>query len=97
MGSIQSGLACAFSDAAPSYSSALNALANTIGAVAGICGPLIVGVLTTLWPENNGIWGWRASFIITAAMTVFALIMWYFFQVSDIVPELNNPAPKKTA
>jgi MFS family permease len=94
MGAIQVSLACAYTDVAPEYSSAINSLGNMISAVAGIFGPIIVGVLTTKWPENNGIWGWRVSFIITAVMSAFSLVLWAIYQTSDIVPALNNPTPK---
>ena len=40
-----------------------------------------------------GIAGWRASFILTSAQSAFALVMWYYFSVSHVIPALNTPAP----
>ncbi len=93
LGAVQVALPCAYTDVAPSFSSSFNSLGNTMGALAGLCGPMIVGYLTTRWPENNGIWGWRIVFMMTAAMCCASLGLWYAFQTSEIVPELNTPPP----
>jgi MFS family permease len=91
LGAVQVGLPCSYSDVAPNFSSAFNSLGNAIGAVAGIAGPLAVGYLTSRWPENHGIWGWRAVFVMTALMSAISLYMWSLYQTSDIVDELNSP------
>ncbi len=91
-GAVICGLACAYSDLSPNYSSILNSIGNTIGAVAGIAGPLVVAAFTEAYP---GVWGWRLAFLLTAVMAAGALVMWYFFQTSEIVPELNTPVDKK--
>lgn len=44
MGAAQSGLGCAYSDVSPTYSSALNSVGNTVGALAGIVGPIVVSL-----------------------------------------------------
>jgi MFS family permease len=80
---------CAYSDVAPNYSSALNSIGNTIGALAGIVGPLVVAEFTTRW---EGAWGWRLSFFITAIQAAIALVFWSIYQTSKPVPELNLPA-----
>ena len=38
---------------------------NTLGAIAGVAGPIAVASFTDEW---NGIWGWRAVFFLTGAM-----------------------------
>ncbi len=86
------GLSCAYSDLSPNYSSILNSIGNTIGAVAGIAGPLVVAALTEAYP---GVWGWRIAFLLTVLLAAVALTMWHFFQTSEIVPELNTPEVKK--
>jgi MFS transporter, ACS family, solute carrier family 17 (sodium-dependent inorganic phosphate cotransporter), other len=92
MGASQIGLGCAYSDVAPNYSSALNSVGNTIGSVAGIVGPLVVAAFTASTP---GVWGWRYAFFLTGGMAIFALVLWWKFQTSEPVPELNSPTPKK--
>ena len=82
-----SGFLCAFLDIAPNHSALLNSIANTVGSVAGIVGPIVVGYLTTEYP---GILGWRLVFMLTAAQCMLALVLWYYFQHSDIIPEINT-------
>lgn len=53
-------------------------------------GPILVAQFTQLIP---GLWGWRWVFIMTDVMCIIALVFWYCFQTSDIVPVLNNPTP----
>lgn len=36
--------------------------ANTVGAIAGIVGPIIVSAFVSAWP---GVWGWRLAFLLT--------------------------------
>jgi len=91
MGASQSGLACAYSDVAPNFSSALNSIGNSIGAAAGIVGPLMVAAFTE---KYEGAWGWRLSFFVTNIFVVLSLISWSVYQTSKAVPELNTPAPR---
>jgi MFS family permease len=88
LGASSTGLGCAFSDVAPNYSSALNTVGNTIGAVAGIIGPLIISALVE---QYEGSWGWRYAFFLTAGQVAIALAMWYKYQTSQPVPALNEP------
>jgi MFS transporter, ACS family, solute carrier family 17 (sodium-dependent inorganic phosphate cotransporter), other len=88
----QSGLGCAYSDVAPNYSSTLNSIGNTIGAIAGIVGPIAVAAFIETYPGTTG---WRAAFFLTAGMAVFALIFWSIYQTSLPVPALNLPTPRK--
>lgn len=90
-GAINVSLHCIYSDVAPTYASALNSLGNCIASVAGICGPAFVGVLTTRYPENGGIWGWRWTFIITACMSAVSLPLWAKNVRADVVDALNTP------
>eukprot|EP01034_Spumella_vulgaris_P044742 gene44742-55674_t len=66
-GACVAGLNCAYSDMSPNYSPIMNAIANSVSAVGGFVGPLVVAALTTAYP---GIDGWRAAFYLTAAMAV---------------------------
>ena len=91
LGAAQVGLNCAYSDVAPNYSSALNSIGNTIGAIAGIVGPLVVAEFTT---EYEGAWGWRYSFFLTAGLAAIALFFWSKYLTSEPVPALNMPASK---
>lgn len=93
LGLSQCGLACAYLDVAPRFSSSLNTVGNTIGAIAGIVGPIVVSYCLEEWP---GMMGWRVVFIITACMCAIAMFFWALFQTSDIVPELNTPLPKSS-
>jgi hypothetical protein len=93
-GAVGSGFACAFLDIAPNHSPLLNSITNTIGSGAGILGPIVVGLMTSAYP---GIVGWRLVFFITAAQCVFALVLWYFYQHSDVIPEINIVRVKVSA
>lgn len=64
---------------------------NTIGAVAGILGPIIVAACTDTWP-NDG-YGWRVAFFITFALSCVSLILWFRNVKAEIVPVLNSPLP----
>lgn len=83
-----SGLNCAFLDISPRFSSTINTIGNTVGAIAGLLGPIIVSALTT---AIEGKWGWRLVFILTAGLGVVSVIVWSIFQTSDIIPALNTP------
>lgn len=91
-GAVQSGVGCAYSDVSPNYSSSLNSVGNTIGAIAGIAGPLIVSACLD---ENPGIVGWRVAFFITAGFAAIALAFWSKLQTSKIVDVLNTPCAKE--
>ncbi len=67
--------------------------ANTIGAVAGIVGPIVVSAFVEAWP---GVWGWRMAFLLTGGMCTLAMTLWYKYIKSEIRPELNTPAPLRT-
>lgn len=88
-GATHSGVACVYMEVTPNYSSVLNAIGNAVGAVSGIVSPILVALCTTRWP---GAWGWRMVFFITFAQCLLAMVVWAFFQTSDIVPQLNTPA-----
>jgi MFS family permease len=83
-----SGLNCAFLDISPRFSSTINTIGNTVGAIAGLLGPILVSGLTT---AIEGKWGWRLVFILTAGLGVISIIVWSIFQTSDIIPVLNTP------
>lgn len=63
---------------------------NTVGAIAGIVGPIVVSAFVTAWPGSAG---WRAAFILTFGMSAFAFLVWYVYIKAEIVPALNTPAP----
>mmetsp|Transcript_9413 Transcript_9413/g.14194 ORF Transcript_9413/g.14194 Transcript_9413/m.14194 type:complete len:528 (-) Transcript_9413:55-1638(-) len=93
-GASQSGVACAFLEVTPIYSSTLNTIANLFGSLAGIVTPMAVSFLTTLMPKHNI--GWKVMFLFTTVQSVVALILWHVYQTSNVVPILNSPRPKKT-
>lgn len=88
-GSCQSGIACAFLDVSPRYSSTLNSCANVFGSLAGVTTPIVVAAFNERYPGPEG---WRRVFMLTFAQCVVASIMWYHYQTSSIVPVLNNPS-----
>lgn len=88
MGSVQSGLSCAYSDVSPNYSSVLNSVGNMMSATAGIVGPLLTAALLDTYP---GILGWRLLFLITLGMAGISLTLWSIWQTSEVVPALNKP------
>lgn len=63
---------------------------NTIGALAGILGPIIVAWCTETWPENGE--GWRVAFFITFLLSCASLVLWFAMVKAEILPALNNPA-----
>lgn len=87
-----SGLNCAFLDISPRYSSTINTIGNTVGAISGLLAPIIVSALVT---AIEGKWGWRLVFMLTAAMGVVSIVVWAIFQTSDVIPVLNTPVETK--
>ena len=83
-----SGLNCAFLDISPRFSSTINTIGNTVGAISGLLAPIIVSALIT---AIEGKWGWRLVFMFTAGLGVVSIIIWAIFQTSDIIPVLNTP------
>lgn len=88
LGVATSGFSCSFLDIAPNHSALLNSIANTIGAVAGIVGPIVVGLFTTAYP---GSYGWRCVFVLSCCQCLVALALWQKYQRSEILPEINTP------
>lgn len=88
LGANQSGLACAYLDVAPNFSGQYNTVGNTMSALAGIFGPIVVSQFTVAY---EGTPGWRATFYLTLGIVIVSLSMWAKYQTSDIIPKLNNP------
>jgi MFS family permease len=91
-GANHSGIHCAYLDVSPNFSSIMNTIGNTCGAVAGLTGPLMVSALTSSFP---GSWGWQLSFLVVFGQCLLTLFMWSLFQTSEIVPALNTPRKQK--
>jgi MFS family permease len=91
-GANHSGIHCAYLDVSPNFSSIMNTVGNTGGAVAGLTGPLIVSAFTITF---KGVWGWRAVFLLVYGLCILALTFWALFQTSSIVPVLNTPKRRK--
>eukprot|EP01038_Epipyxis_sp_PR26KG_P004291 gene4291-6084_t len=89
-GAANSGFLCAYSDVAPNFSSSITSLGNTVAAIAGICGPLVIGWIEEWMP---GIWGWRIAFFLTFGMCLFSIILWLAIMKIEINPILNTPLP----
>lgn len=64
-------------------------IGNTIGAVAGILGPIVVAACTDAWPARGE--GWRVAFFITFALSCVTLTLWFLSIKAEIVPVLNSP------
>lgn len=90
-GAMNSGFACVYTEISPRYSSVINTLGNTLGALAGICGPVFLAAFINSQQHTRD--GWRAMFWLVSAVNVVALTVFYIFQTSDLVPALNDPAP----
>lgn len=88
IGASQSGLGCAFLDLSPYYSARYTTVGNAVSAVGGIVSPLAVSALLDAFPGSEG---WRIVFILTAAMSVLSIVLWYMFQKSEIIDVLDTP------
>jgi MFS family permease len=93
LGASQSGLLCCYLDIAPNYSSILSSIGNALGSLAGIIGPLVVAIFIN---KYEGVNGWRATFLLTAALTVLTLLLWVIYQTSTIDPYINTPRSRNT-
>ena len=72
----------------------MNSIGNTVGATAGILGPIIVALLTTnIGDDSNNPWGWRIAFLLTLFISMIVSIVWYIMIKAEIVNELNTPSP----
>lgn len=91
-GASASGIACCYLEVAPNFSSMLNTLGNTVGAVAGLTGPLVVGILTTSFDSSLG---WKLVFLLTFLQAAISLVVFYKYQSSVPVPELNTAVTAK--
>jgi MFS family permease len=84
-GSVVSGIGCAYLDISPKYSSLLNTIGNTLGALAGIAGPIVVSFCVTAFGDT---WGWRIVFLLTFFQCVITLLVWHLFQTSKLIDVL---------
>lgn len=89
----QCSIGCSYSDVSPNYSGTLNACGNTLAAIAGIVGPLVVSAFIS---GVGGIWAWRLVFMITYAMGLIGLFYYIKYQKSTPVYELNTPLKRKS-
>jgi len=49
-----------------------------------------VNTLTSTVDNVTGV-GWQLVFLLTAAQCAFTMVLWYKYQTSDYIPELNTP------
>jgi MFS family permease len=82
-------MGCAWTDIAPVYSSSINSLGNTVGASAGIVGPIVVAAFVD---GLHGAAGWQAAFILTFCLSACCMVVWWRYIKAEIVPALNTPA-----
>jgi MFS family permease len=82
-----SSMGVAYLDLLPRFSPMLNTIGNTLGAAAGIIGPVVASELIV----SYGVAGWNILFFITAAMSAIGVILWVFYGVSEIDDRLNTP------
>lgn len=88
-GAAQAGIGCIWTDVSPLYSSQINAIGNTVSAIAGVAGPIVVSALVTTWP---GVWGWRAAFLLTFGLSALFTALWFHYIKAEVVVALNTPA-----
>ncbi len=88
LGAAQSGIGCAYLDVSPYYSARYNTVGNALGAIGGIASPIVVSALLTAFPGKQG---WMLVFVVTAAQAIFAMVVWYIYQTSTIIPAVNTP------
>lgn len=92
LGANNAGLGCAYLDLAPRFSGNFNSCGNSIAAVAGIAGPLVVSSLISSYGTDEG---WKLSFYLTTAISTIASLAWICFQKSEIDMVLNSPSGRK--
>ena len=66
----------------------MNTMGNTLGAAAGILGPVIASELLVSFPGTQG---WDILFIITAVQCFVGIVIWYMFAKSEVDDLLNTP------
>lgn len=72
----------------------MNSIGNTVSAIAGILGPIIVASLTTnIGDDSDNPWGWRVAFLLTLFICIIVSTVWYIMIKAEIVNELNTPSP----
>lgn len=86
-GAIQSGTPCGYMDISPNHSSEINTVGNVIASCAGFLAPVILSGLQENYP---GALGWQIFFYMILSLVLVAIIVWYFYNVTDIIPELNG-------
>ena len=82
-----SGVAVSFLDVLPRFSPLMNTIGNTLGAGAGILGPVVASELLVSFGNP----GWDYLFIITAAQCAVGIVLWYCFYESEVDDLLNTP------
>ena len=65
-------------------------LGNTVAAMAGVAGPIVVSIFVTTWP---GVKGWRVAFLFTFFLSALFCAIWTYFIKAEIVAALNTPSP----
>jgi nucleoside permease NupC len=66
----------------------MNTLGNTVGALAGLTGPLVVSALLNSYRDTTA---WSIVFFLTFLQSVLALVVFYFYQADHIIEVLNTP------
>ena len=82
-----SGVAVSFLDVLPRFSPLMNTIGNTLGAGAGILGPVVASELLVSFGNP----GWDYLFIITAAQCAVGIVLWYCFSEAEVDDLLNTP------
>ena len=90
LGASQSGLSCCYLDLCPNFSPLLNSIGNTISALAGILGPLVVSaILNATHTVDDGL-GWQLVFSTCALLSAASLALWFVYQTSTVDEEMNR-------
>ena len=88
-GSIQSGTPCGFMDIAPNHSSEINTVATFFSSCTGFITPIIISSLQNLCSSNQSL-AWQISFYLTFLVCMISIIIWKYWCITEIIPELNN-------
>lgn len=76
-------------DIAPNHSSEINTVATFFSSCAGFITPMVVSSFQFLCLNNQSL-AWQISFYLTLFICIISIIIWKYWCISEIVPQLNN-------
>lgn len=90
LGACQSGLSCCYLDLCPNFSPLLNTIGNTLSALAGILGPLVVSAILDATKSKSDDLGWQLVFSTCAVLSTVSLLLWFVYQTSTVDEAMNR-------